>query len=201
MRRLITNQHITRQQRDRRLLLLCVLLAVLFGLIGVNVVARLVLSLVTPYGQVYPQSLLAQLSANYQPWEVPAIPLPALNPAAAIAAEQDIIRTDVPEQIPVPAAVLPTDPPSSSPTSTALPPGTPTRRPAVVAIAPTATATATALPSPVLPTPAPTPEPIRPTPAQPLPRPTAPPHSSPANPSSTTGPAMSPTTELPTDTP
>ena len=75
MRQLIANQHITRQQRDRRLLLLCVLLAVLFGLIGVNLVARLVLSMVTPYGQVYPKSLLAQLSANYQPWEAPAIPL------------------------------------------------------------------------------------------------------------------------------
>ena len=79
MRQLIANQHITRQQRDRRLLLLCVLLALLFGLIGVNLVARLVLSMVTPYGQVYPQSLLAQLSADYQPWEVPAIPLPVQN--------------------------------------------------------------------------------------------------------------------------
>ena len=94
MRQLITNQHITRQQRDRRLLLLCVLLAVLFGLIGVNMVARMILSMVTPYGEVYPQSLLAQLSADYQPWEVPAIPLPALNPAAALAAEKDIAQTD-----------------------------------------------------------------------------------------------------------
>ena len=141
MRQLIANQHITRQQRDRRLLLLCVLLAVLFGLIGVNLVARLILSMVTPYGQVYPKSLLAQLSANYQPWEVPAIPLPALNPAAAMAAEQDIVQTDQPEQIPVPAAVLPTDlPPTSTPASTALPANTPTRRPAVVAIVATATA-------------------------------------------------------------
>src|SRR5215212_2140203 len=115
MRQLIANQRIiTRQQRDRRLLLLCVLLAVLFGLIGVNLVARMMLSLVTPHGEVYPKSLLARLSANYQPWEVPAIPLPALNPAAAMAAEQDIAQTDVPEQIPVPAAVLPTDLPPTS---------------------------------------------------------------------------------------
>src|SRR5215212_7157971 len=101
MRQLITSQHITRQQRDQRLLLLCVLLAVLFGLIGVNLVARLILSMVTPRGEVYPHSLLAQLSADYTPWKVPAIPLPALNPAAAMAAEQDIAQTDVPEQIPV----------------------------------------------------------------------------------------------------
>ena len=96
MRQLITNQHITRQQRDRRLLLLCVLLAVLFGLIGVNMVARMILLMVTPYGEIYPQSLLAHLSADYQPWEVPAIQLPALNPAAAMAAEQDIVQTDEP---------------------------------------------------------------------------------------------------------
>ena len=38
MRQLIGSPHITRQQRDRRLLLLCVLLAVLFGLIGVGLV-------------------------------------------------------------------------------------------------------------------------------------------------------------------
>src|SRR6476646_10228708 len=104
MRQLLANHPITRQQRDRRLLLLCVLLAVLFGLIGVNLVARLILSMVSPHGEVYPQSLLAQLSANYQPWEVPAIPLPALNPAAAIAAERDVVQTDAPEQIPMPAA-------------------------------------------------------------------------------------------------
>src|SRR5215217_571973 len=141
MRQLITKQHTTRQQRDRRLLLLCVLLAVLFGLIGVNLVGRLILSIVAPHGQIYPQSLLAQLSADYQPWKVPAIPLPALNPAAALAAEQDIAQTDMPERIPVPAAVLPTDPPptstpTSTPTTTA-----PTRRPAVVAVAPTVTST------------------------------------------------------------
>src|SRR6476620_87614 len=142
MRQLLANKPITRQQRDRRLLLLCVLLAVLFGLIGVNLVARLILSMVTPHGEVYPQSLLAQLSADYQPWDVPAIPLPALNPAAAMAAEQDVVQTDQPEQIPVPAAVLPTDPPPpSTPTSTVPPPSTPTRRPVVVvAVAPTATA-------------------------------------------------------------
>src|SRR3954471_5245189 len=116
MRQLITNQHATRQQRDRRLLLLCVLLAMLFGLIGVNMVGRMILAMVTPYGEIYPQSLLAQLNADYQPWEVPAIPLPALNPAAAMAAEQDVIRTDEPARIPVPAAVLPTDlPPTSTP--------------------------------------------------------------------------------------
>src|SRR5215211_6263528 len=123
MRQLITNQHITRQQRDRRLLLLCVLLAVLFGLIGVNMVGRLILAMVTPYGEIYPQSLLAHLSADYQPWEVPAIPLPALNPAAAMAAEQDITKTDEPERVPVPAAVLPTNLPSTNtPTGTAPPP-------------------------------------------------------------------------------
>src|SRR5215211_8944680 len=145
MRRLITNPHITRQQRDRRLLLLCVLLAVLFGLIGVNMVGRLILSMVAPHGEIYPQSLLAQLSANYQPWDVPAIPLPALNPAAAQAAEQDVVQTDEPVRVPVPAAVLPTNPPpTSTSTDTALPtaPPTsvPTRRPAVVAVAPTVTA-------------------------------------------------------------
>src|SRR3954465_15741619 len=102
MRQLLANQPITRQQRDRRLLLLCVLLAVLFGLVGVNLVARLVLSMITPHGEVYPQSLLARLSADYKPWEMPAVPLPALNPAAAIAAEQDVVQTDLPEQIPVP---------------------------------------------------------------------------------------------------
>ena len=52
MRQLLTNQPITRQQRDRRLLLLCVLLAVLFGLIGVNLVARLILSIVFNYPSV-----------------------------------------------------------------------------------------------------------------------------------------------------
>src|SRR5689334_11673836 len=141
MRQLLGNLQVTRHQRDRHLLLLCVLLAVLFGLIGINLVARLVLSMVTPHGEVYPQSLLAQLSADYQPWDVPAIPLPALNPAAAIAAEHDIAQTDVPEPIPVPAAVLPTDPPpTSTPTGTALPTPAPTRRPAVAALAPTATA-------------------------------------------------------------
>src|SRR5215212_1968397 len=114
MRQLIAPPHITRQQRDRRLLLLCVLLAVLFGLIGVNLVGRLILAMVTPYGEVYPQSLLAQLNADYQPWDVPAIPLPALNPAAAMAAEQDVVQTDVPKRIPVPAAVLPTDLPPTS---------------------------------------------------------------------------------------
>ena len=148
-------------------------------------VARLILSMVTPYGEIYPQSLLAQLSADYQPWEVPAIPLPALNPAAAMAAEQDIAQTDEPERIPVPAAVLPTDlPPTSTPTGTASPPPAPTRRPVVVAVAPTATATP--VPSPILPTPAPTPEPTRAAPAQPAPGPTSPPRSSPpSSPSST----------------
>src|SRR5829696_7901395 len=151
MRQLIADQHLTRQQRDQRLLLLCVLLAVLFGLIGVNMVARMILSMVTPYGEIYPQSLLAQLSADYQPWEVPAIPLPALNPAAAMAAEQDVAQTDEPERIPVPAAVLPTDlPHTSTPTGTASPTTVPTRRPVVVAVAPTATATP--VPSPILPT-------------------------------------------------
>src|SRR5829696_2387052 len=186
MRQLIADQHLTRQQRDQRLLLLCVLLAVLFGLIGVNLVGRLILSMVAPHGEIYPQSLLAQLSADYQPWEVPAIPLPALNPAAAMAAEQDIVQTDEPERIPVPAAVLPTDlPPTSMPTdtapATAAPPTGPTRRPAVVAVAPTATASP--VPSPILSIPAPTPEPTRTASAQPAPRPTSPrnPTSSPSN--------------------
>ncbi|HJZ49701.1 MAG TPA: hypothetical protein VKE41_21135, partial [Roseiflexaceae bacterium] len=142
MRQLLGQRLISRQQRDRRLLLLLVLLAVLFGLIGVNLVARLILAMVTPYGQVYPQSLLAQLSADYQPWEAPAVALPALNPAAAIAAEHDIAQTDVPQRIPVPAAVLPTVLlPTYTPTNTVQPAAQPTRRPAVVAAAPTDTAT------------------------------------------------------------
>src|SRR5262249_61263501 len=103
MRQLLGQRLISRQQRDRRLLLLLVLLAVLFGLIGVNLVARLILAMVTPYGQVYPQSLLAQLSAAYQPLEAPAGAPPAPKPAGADAAGPDIAPNRVAPRPPRPA--------------------------------------------------------------------------------------------------
>ena len=73
------------QQRDRRLLLFLMLIVLFFGLTGVSLIGELMLRLVTPYGAIYPQSLLARLSADYTAWDSAIISLPPLNPQAAVA--------------------------------------------------------------------------------------------------------------------
>ncbi|HEX9440262.1 MAG TPA: hypothetical protein VF909_11290, partial [Roseiflexaceae bacterium] len=101
-----------------------VLTALLLGLVGVACVSQLALRLLTPYGAIYPHSLLAMYAADYHPWtrgDAPA--LPPLNPQAALAAERDLLGNGAPGVVPV--AVLPpltpTDTPSAplQPTATA----------------------------------------------------------------------------------
>src|SRR5437764_13748029 len=92
---------------DWRLLASLVLAALLLGLAGVCGVSQLALRLLTPYGAVYPHSLLAMYSADYGPWDHAEAPqLPPLNPQAALAAERDLANTGGAPGI-VPPAVLP----------------------------------------------------------------------------------------------
>ncbi len=131
------------QRRPRRQMLwLLVLSALLLGLLGVCGVSQLVLRLLTPYGMIYPHSLLAMYGADYRPWNPDDIALPPLNPQAAQAAERDLfdavagglgsLSGVVPVAILPPgpadivqAALQPTPTPTvatPTPTSTAMPP-------------------------------------------------------------------------------
>src|SRR5262245_9389996 len=116
-------------------------------------ISRLVLTFVSPNGEVFPQGLLTKLVADYQPWDIGKLPiLPPPNPQAALAAERAFVPTEpVPGVVPV--AVL--DPPATTaqPDLVFAPP-TPTGPPAPNLLTPT-------LPVPVvglLPTPPVTPD-------------------------------------------
>src|SRR6266545_2096269 len=106
MRTPIRPTTLSRPRPDRRVLWLMVLTALLLGLVGVACVSQLALRLLTPYGAIYPHSLLAMYDADYHPWtrgDAPA--LPPLNPQAALAAERDPGGGGGPNI--APAAVLP----------------------------------------------------------------------------------------------
>ncbi len=103
-----------RDRRDRVTLLLLVYAALVIGAIGVSIIARWALLFVSPFGTLYPHSLLAQFQADYRAWDAPAFALAPLNPEAARAAERDaaeVLRsTELPEELGrevVPVAVLP----------------------------------------------------------------------------------------------
>ena len=121
-----------RDRRDRVTLLLLVYAALAMGAIGVSIIARWALLFVSPFGELYPHSLLAQFQADYRAWDTPAFALAPLNPEAARAAERDaaeVLRsTEMPEDLGrevVPVAVLPPATPTlSAPTSTPLSPRT-----------------------------------------------------------------------------
>src|SRR6185295_5455533 len=105
----------SRRRPDRRVVWLLVLIALLLGLMGVCGVSWLVLRLLTPYGTIYPHSLLAMYSADYRHWNPSdLIALPPLNPQAASAAEHDLSDTGAPDPSRlsgvVPAAILPPAP-------------------------------------------------------------------------------------------
>src|SRR5262245_29643006 len=92
----------SRPRRDRLVLGVLVTSAVLLALAGICGVAQVVLFQVTPHGSVYPQSLLAKLTADYRHWDGSGIQLPPLNPQAAFAAEHDGTATsDTPGIVPV----------------------------------------------------------------------------------------------------
>src|SRR5215213_7197229 len=115
-----------RQWRGRWTMFLLVYCAFMFGLLGVSIVARLMLLAVTPYGEIYPHSLLAAFQADYGAWDIPEVALAPLNPEAANAAERDATEvSDAQRKLIknnreiVPVAILPV--PTSTPTPTASP--------------------------------------------------------------------------------
>src|SRR6266542_3721132 len=87
--KLIRIKRRARQWRGRWTMFLLIYCAFMFGLLGVSIVARWMLLMVTPYGEVYPHSLLAEFHSDYSAWNIPEVALAPLNPAAANAAERD----------------------------------------------------------------------------------------------------------------
>src|SRR6266540_4735258 len=148
MRPSITRTTLSRPRPDRRVLWLMVLTALLLGLVGVGCVSQLALRILTPYGAIYPHSLLAMYGADYQPWNPgDGLALPPLNPQAALAAERDPGGGGGPNIAPVavlPVGVVATDAPVALIQPTAVPSPTATAIRAVAVISPTSTATVAA---------------------------------------------------------
>src|SRR5205823_4566485 len=110
---------------------------------GVACVSQLALRILTPYGAIYPHSLLAMYDADYHPWSPgDGLALPPLNPQAALAAERDLLGNGAPGVVPV--AVLPPMTPTDTPIASLQPTATAPVTVTSVAIHETGTATSSA---------------------------------------------------------
>src|SRR5215212_8622769 len=85
-----TSKPTSRARHSSRHLLILISAAVLLAMIGTCLVGQLVLYLQMPHGKLYQHDLLSRLSADYNAWELGAIPLiPPPNAQSVLAAERD----------------------------------------------------------------------------------------------------------------